>query len=102
MLLASCALRGPEGIELAPRTYLNLDRELVFLPPEQTAKLLGERARAPLLGAILTTEDTPRMLVLYDGGADVRGMRKVEFVGWDDAPGARSLVEERLLARARN
>jgi hypothetical protein len=42
------------------------------------------------------------MLVLYDGGLDERGMRKVEFVGWNDAPEARTLVQELLLARARN
>ena len=42
------------------------------------------------------------MLVLYDGGVDTRGRRKVEFTGWEDAPGAQSLVQELLLARARN
>ena len=105
MLLAACAQRGPEGLEFSARTYLKLPRELVFVPPEETARLMaqmGERPGAPLLGAVLTTDDTPRMLVLYDGGLDERGMRKVEFVGWDDAPGARSLVQELLLARARN
>lgn len=63
---------------------------------------MGDRPGAPVLGAVLTTEDTPRMLVLYDGGRDERGMHKVEFVGWDDAPGARSLVQEILVARARH
>jgi hypothetical protein len=63
---------------------------------------LGDRPGAPVLGAILTTDETPRMLVLYDGGEDEHGQRKIDFVGWDDAPAARSLVKERLLARARN
>lgn len=63
---------------------------------------LGDRPGAPVLGAILTTDDTPRMLVLYDGGEDERGQRRIDFVGWDDAPAARSLVKEQLLARARH
>lgn len=102
MFLSACAHRGPEGIEFAPHTYLKLTRELVFVPPEQALQLLGERAHGPVLGAVLTTDETPRMLVLYDGGLDERGMHKVDFVGWEDAPGARSLVQELLLARARN
>jgi hypothetical protein len=102
VLLGACALRTPQGVEIAPHTYLNLARELVYLPPEQTARLVAERPGAPVLGAVLTTGDTPRLLVLYDGGLDERGKRRVEYVGWDDAPGAQSLVRERLLARARN
>jgi hypothetical protein len=102
VLLGACAQRGPEGVELTPHTYLRLSRELVFVPPEEAVKLVEARPGAPLLGAVLTTDETPRMLVLYDGGLDARGTRKVEFVGWDDAPGARSLVRELLLARARN
>ena len=100
MLLGACSLRGPEAIELAPRTHLKLTRDLVFLPAEEAASLMramGERPGPPLLGAVLTTDDTPRLLLLYDGGS-----HKIDFVGWDDAPGARSLVQERLLARARN
>jgi uncharacterized membrane-anchored protein len=105
VLLGACSLRGPEAIELAPRTHLKLTRDLVFLPPEEAMALMrsmGERSSASVLGAVLTTDDTPRMLVLYDGGLDEHGNRKIDFVGWDDAPGARSLVRERLLARARN
>ena len=63
---------------------------------------LGDRPGSPVLGAVLTTDDTPRMMVLYDGGRDEHGRMKVEFVGWDDAPGARTLVQEILVARARN
>ena len=63
---------------------------------------LGDRPGAPVLGAILTTDDPPRMLVLYDGGEDERGQRRIDFVGWDEAPAARSVVQERLLARARH
>ena len=100
--MGGCALRGSEGVEVAPHTQLKLARDLVFVPAQQTVKLLGERSGAPVLGAVLTTDETPRMLVLYDGGLDPRGMRKVDFVGWHDAPGARSLVRDLLLARARN
>ncbi|HWI38668.1 MAG TPA: hypothetical protein VNU64_19610 [Burkholderiales bacterium] len=102
VLVGACAQRGPEGLELAAHTYLKLPRELVFVPPEAVAKLSAVRPGASLLGAVLTPDETPRMLLLYDGGVDARGLRKVELVGWDDAPGARSLVRERLLARARN
>ena len=104
-LLAACAHGGPEGLEFSAHTYLKLPRDLIFLAPEETAKLMakmGERPGARLLGAVLTTDETPRMLVLYDGGLDERGLVKVDLVGWDDAPGARSLVQELLLARARN
>jgi uncharacterized membrane-anchored protein len=105
LVLGACSLRGPADIELAPRTHLKLSRDLIFLAPDEAVKLmhsLGERPGAPVLGAMLTTDETPRMMVLYDGGRDARGMHKVELVGWDDAPGARSLVREILLARARN
>jgi uncharacterized membrane-anchored protein len=105
-VLGACSLRGPAGIELAPRTHLKLSRDLIFLPPEEGVKLmrsLGERPGAPVLGVVLTTDETPRMLILFDGGRDERGLARVEFVGWDDAPGARSYIEELLIAqRARN
>jgi hypothetical protein len=98
-------VRGPEPIEIAPRTHLKLTRDLIFLSPEEGLKLmdtLGERPGAPILGVVLTTDATPRMMIMFDGGRDERGLRKVDFVGWDDAPGARSYIEELLLARARN
>ena len=60
---------------------------------------LGERPGAPVLGVVLTTDETPRMLIMFDGGRDERGMVKVDFVGWDDAPGARTYVQQLLLAR---
>jgi uncharacterized membrane-anchored protein len=104
-VLGGCSLRGPAEIELAPRTHLKLSRDLIFLSPDEAVKLmqsLGDRPGAPVLGAVLTTDETPRMMVLYDGGRDERGQRRVEFVGWDDAPGARSLLQELLVARARN
>jgi uncharacterized membrane-anchored protein len=104
-LLAACSLRGPADIELAPRTHLKLSRELVVVAPDEAGKLmrsLGERPGAPVLGAVLTTDETPRMMVLYDGGRDARGKPRVDLVGWYEAPLARSLVRERILARARN
>src|SRR5512144_3260034 len=73
LLTGACSLRGPGEVELAPRTRLQLARDLIFLPPEETVQLmrsLGERPGAPVLGAVLTTDETPRMLVLYDGGLD--------------------------------
>ena len=105
LVLAACSVRGPAPIEIAPRTQLKLTRDLIFLSPEEGVKLmasLGERPGAPVLGVVLTTDATPRMLILFDGGLDERGLRKVDLVGWDDAPGARSYIEELLLARARN
>ena len=101
-MLAACSLRGPGEVELAPRTHLKLARDLIFLPPEEGVKLMesmGDRPGAPVLGVVLTTDATPRMLILFDAGRDERGMRKVELVGWDDAPGARSYVEQLLLAQ---
>jgi hypothetical protein len=92
-------------MELAPRTYLTLSREFLFLSPDEAVKLLhslGDRPGAPVLGAVLTTDATPRIMMLYDGGPDERGQRRIDFVGWDDAPAASLLVQERLLARARN
>lgn len=101
-LLGACSLRGPGEIELAERTKLKLPRDLVFLPPDEGVKLmqaLGERPGAPVLGVILTTDDTPRMLILFDGGRDERGLRKVELVGWDEVPAARTYIEQLLIAQ---
>jgi uncharacterized membrane-anchored protein len=60
---------------------------------------LGERPGAEVLGVVLTTEQIPRMLILFDGGRDARGVPKVELVGWDEAPAARSFIDELLLAQ---
>lgn len=101
-MLAACSVRGPGAIDIAERTQLKLPRNLVFLPPEEGVKLmqaLGERPGAPVLGVILTTDETPRMLILFDGGRDERGLPKVEVVGWDDVPAARSYIEQLLVAQ---
>jgi uncharacterized membrane-anchored protein len=93
---------GPAEVRIAPRTHLKLARDLVFLPPAEGVKLmerLGERPGAQVLGVVLTTEATPRMLILFDAGRDVNGVPKVELVGWDEAPAARSFIEELLIAQ---
>jgi uncharacterized membrane-anchored protein len=101
-LLGACSLRGPGDIEVAERTRLKLPRDLVFLPPDEAVQLmhaLGERPGARVLGAVLTTDETPRMLILFDGGRDERGLRKVDLVGWDDVPAARTYIEQLLIAQ---
>jgi hypothetical protein len=60
---------------------------------------MGERPGLEVLGVVLTTERIPRMLILFDGGRDSRGVPKVELVGWDEAPAARSFIDELLLAQ---
>lgn len=93
---------GPAEIRLAARTHLKLARDLVFLPPAEGVKLMqrmGERPGAEVLGVVLTTEATPRMLILFDAGRDARGVPKIDLVGWDEAPAARSFIEELLLAQ---
>ncbi|HUQ76831.1 MAG TPA: hypothetical protein VM183_19085 [Burkholderiales bacterium] len=93
---------GPAEIALAQRTHLKLARDLIFLPPAEGLKLmqrLGERPGAEVLGVVLTTEQIPRMLILFDAGRDARGVPKVELVGWDEAPAARSFIDELLLAQ---
>ena len=93
---------GPADIRLAPRAHLKLARDLVFLPPAEGVKLMqrmGDRPGAKVLGVVLTTDETPRMLILFDAGRDARGLPKIELVGWDDAPDARSYIEELFLAQ---
>ena len=81
----------------------NVYRTLIFLPPAEGLKLmqrLGERPGAEVLGVVLThNEATPRMLIIFAKSRDARGMPEVELVGWDEAPAARSYIEELLLAR---
>ena len=110
-MLGGCALdasrraEGPVEIALAPYTHLKVARTLIFLPPAEGLKLmqqLGERPGAEVLGVVLTAnEATPRMMIIFAKSRDARGMPQVELVGWDEAPAARSYIEELLLAQQR-
>ena len=112
LALSGCTLdatqraEGPAEILLAPYTHLKIARTLIFLPPAEGLKLmqrLGERPGAEVLGVVLThNEATPRMLIIFAKSRDARGMPEVELVGWDEAPAARSYIEELLLARDRS
>ena len=107
--LAGCAQTpytrtpGPAEILLARNTQLKLPRSLVFLPPAEAVRLmhvLGERPGAEVLGAVVThDEEVPRMLILFAGERDPRGVPKVDVVGWDEVPAARSFIQELLLAQ---
>jgi uncharacterized membrane-anchored protein len=108
---AGCALdatqraEGPAEIRLAPYTRLKVARDLIFLPPAEGLRLmqrLGERPGAEVLGVVLTrSEPTPRMLVIFATSRDARGVPRIELAGWDEAPQARSFIEELLLAEKR-
>lgn len=109
LALGGCAIdarhrvEGPAEVRIAPRVQLKLARTLAFLPPADTLKLmhaLGERPGAEVLGSIVTrTQDVPRMMILFAGEPDARGMPQIELVGWDEVPSVRSLIQEILLAR---
>jgi uncharacterized membrane-anchored protein len=109
LMVSGCALdatqraEGPAEIKLAPYTHLKIARTLIFLPPAEGLKLmqtLGERPGAEVLGVVLThNEATPRMMIIFAKSRDARGRPEVELVGWDEAPAARSYIEELLLAR---
>lgn len=110
-LLSGCALdgtsraTGPAKIDLAPFTQLTIARTLIYLPPAEGMRLmreLGERPGAEVLGVVLTDEATPHMMILFARSRDARGRPDVELVGWDEAPAARSFIEQLKLAeRAR-
>src|SRR5437763_8324086 len=111
--LGGCALdgtyraSGPARIDVAPYTQLSIARKLIYLPPAEGLKLmheLGERPGAEVLGVVLTRDEaTPHMMIVFAKSRDARGRPAVELVGWDEAPGARSFIEEILLAeRQRN
>ena len=110
--LGGCALdgsrraEGPAEVLLAPYTHLKVARNLIFLPPAEGLKLmhtLGERPGAEVLGVVLTHDEaTPRMLIIFARSRDARGMPEIELVGWDEAPAARSFIEELLLARQKS
>ena len=109
LTVAGCAVGphtrtpGPAEIVIAKQTRLKVPRALVYLPPVEAVRLmhaLGERPGLEVLGAVVThDEDVPRMLILFAGERDARGVPKVEVVGWDEAPAARSFIEELLLAQ---
>ena len=105
--LSGCALdgtyrtEGPARIDLAPFTRLSIARTLIYLPPAEGLKLmqeLGERPGAEVLGVVLTDEATPHMMIVFAKSRDARGRPQVELVGWDEAPAARSYIEELKLA----
>jgi uncharacterized membrane-anchored protein len=112
LITSACTLdatqraEGPAEILLAPYTHLKLARTLIFLPPAEGLKLmqtLGERPGAEVLGVVLTHDEaTPRMLIIFAKSRDARGVPAVELVGWDEAPAARSFIEELLLARQKS
>ena len=106
-MLGGCALdgtyrtEGPAKIDLAPFTRLTIARTLIYLPPAEGVKLmaaLGERPGAEVLGVVLTDEATPHMMIVFAKSRDARGRPDVELVGWDEAPAARSYIEELKLA----
>ncbi len=106
-MLGGCALdgtyraSGPAEIDLAPFTRLTIARNLVYLPPTEGLKLmqeLGERPGAEVLGVVLTDEAMPHMMIVFAKSRDARGRPEVELVGWDEAPEARSYIEELKLA----
>jgi len=103
MLDATRRTEGPAQIALAPHTQLKVERTLIFLPPAEGIRLmhtLGERPGAEVLGVVLTNDAaTPRMLIIFAKSRDARGVPEIELVGWDEAPAARSVIEELLLAR---
>src|SRR3954464_15375590 len=107
MLLAlvrgGCALGGtyravgPAKIRPAPSTELSIARTLIYLPPAEGMRLmreLGERPGAEVLGVVLTDEATPHMMILFAKSRDARGRPNVEMVGGDEAPAARSFIEQ--------
>ena len=107
ILLGGCALdgtyraAGPARIDLAPFTSLTIARTLIYLPPAEGMRLmreLGERPGAEVLGVVLTDEATPHMMILFVKSRDARGRPDVELVGWDEAPAARSFIEQLKLA----
>ena len=105
--LSGCALdgtyraAGPARIDVAPDTRLSIARTLIYLPPAEGLRLmsrLGERPGAEVLGVVLTDEPRPYMMILFAKSRDARGRADVELVGWDEAPAARSFIEEMKLA----
>ena len=105
--LGGCALdgtyraAGPARIDVAPDTRLSIARTLIYLPPAEGLRLmsqLGERPGAELLGVVLTDEATPHMMIVFARSRDARGRPEVELVGWDEAPAARSFIEDLKLA----
>ena len=105
--LGGCALdgtyraAGPASIDVAPNTQLSIARTLVYLPPAEGARLmsrLGERPGAEVLGVVLTDEAAPHMMIIFATARDARGRPEVELVGWDEAPTARTFIEEMKLA----
>jgi hypothetical protein len=51
-----------------------------------------------VLGVVLTDEEPPLMMVIFARSRDAQGRPEVELVGWDEAPAARSFIEEMKLA----
>ncbi|MBV9191867.1 MAG: hypothetical protein JOZ85_15370 [Betaproteobacteria bacterium] len=105
--LGGCALdgtyraAGPARIDVAPQTQLSIARTLIYLPPAEGKRLmsqLGERPGAEVLGVVLTDEATPHMMIIFAKSRDAHGRPDVELVGWDEAPAARSFIEEMKLA----
>jgi uncharacterized membrane-anchored protein len=91
LAVAGCALdatqraEGPAEIRLAPYTRLQVART-----PE-------------VLGVVLThNEAPPRMMIIFAKSRDARGQPEIELVGWDEAPAARSFIDELLLARQKS
>jgi len=105
--LGGCALdgtyraSGPARIDVAPYTQLSIAHKLIYLPPAEGVKLmnrLGERPGAEVLGVVLTDEARPLMMIIFVKSRDAKGRPDVELVGWDEAPAARSFIEELKLA----
>ncbi len=109
-MLAGCAVTadkrtpGPAEIPIATATTLRIPGTLLFVPAEETVRLMramNERPGAEVLGAVLNQDaQRPLMMVIFAASRDARGVPRIELVGWDDAPAAKALIEQYLLAQA--
>lgn len=95
---------GPAEIPIAPATQLKVPKTLIFVPAGESLRLMramGERPGAEVLGAVLNQDpQRPLMMLIFATARDARGVPSVELVGWDDAPAAKALIEQWLLAQS--
>ena len=108
-MLAGCAVSadkrtaGPAEIPIAPATSLKVPGTLIFIPAGESVRLMramGERPGAEVLGAVLNQDpQRPLMMVIFATSRDARGVPTLELAGWDEAPPAKAVIEQYLIAQ---
>ena len=87
---SEATIRGPALVRLAPKTVLELQADLVFVPPAEGVRLLraiGQGRESKLLGLVISYgSHAPLVAAIYTTSRTDSEIPEIEVVGWNRSP----------------